>query len=332
MVFKALIGGASGNLNTAPDSYGYFDDIVYVVNEGVARTYTISTYRGNDLIDLRDSHVDNDSTVLGGAGDDRLLGGVSREEVYDQSGNDIFDLGGGNDFAMAGAGNDVMRGGAGVLDLLSFNQFWTDLGAASTNTEGVRCDLAKTGPQNFGRFGTDRISGFEVLVGGSGADRFFGSARSEALDGQLGDDLLIGRGGADSLSGVLGADTLVGGAGGDLLDCSAFADSARDVIVFTRLADSGRGTDFAVVDRIRVFETGRDSIDMHALDAAPNLAGNQAFVFRGAGSFSSARGELRLEVIGANTLVHVDIDGDAASEMNFWVMGVTTLTAGDFLL
>lgn len=332
MVFKALIGGASGNLNTAPDSYGYFDDIIYVVNEAVARAYDIRTYRGNDLIDLRDSHVNNDNVVVAGAGNDRLLGGASGDEAYDQSGNDIFDMGAGNDFVMAGAGQDVMRGGAGVLDILSFNLFWTDLGASSANTEGVRCDLAKTGPQNFGRFGSDRVSGFEVLVGGSGADRFFGSARNEALNGQLGNDLLVGRGGADSLSGVLGADTLIGGAGGDLLDCSTLADLARDVIVFTRLSDSGRGTDFALVDRVSAFETGRDKIDLRALDAAPGVAGNQAFLFRGAGAFTSARGELRLQVIGSDTLVHVDVDGDAASEMNFWVMGATTLTAIDFLL
>jgi hypothetical protein len=41
---------------------------------------------------------------------------------------------------------------------------------------------------------------------------------------------------------------------------------------------------------------------------------------------------LRLQVIGSDTLVHIDIDRDVASEMNLWVLGVTTLTAGDFLL
>ncbi len=61
---------------------------------------------------------------------------------------------------------------------------------------------------------------------------------------------------------------------------------------------------------------------MSAIDANLKIAGNQAFLWRGTGAFgTSAAGEVRLVVSGADTLVYVDRDSDSAAEMIIKVQG-----------
>jgi Ca2+-binding RTX toxin-like protein len=335
MAFKGLIGGASGSFYNLADDFGYFDDTAYVALEGLPQLYQISTYGGNDLIDLRHANSDNAHDVLAGAGRDTVLGGDAEDRVYDQSGNDRYVLAGGNDVVYAGFGNDTMSGGAG-LDILRFNYLINDMGALDGNVAGITCDLAKTGVQDFGIFGQDRISGFERAFGGNGNDRLLGNAADNLLSGYLsGDDTLNGRGGKDQLAGDSGRDLLIGGAGADYLE-PGLGDGARDVIRFLRIGDGVVGTDPLALDYIDGFTAGTaataDRIDLSPIDARSGTPANDAFKFKGLGSFSSAAGEVRLEIVGGNTLVHVDIDGDAVSEMNFWVNGVTALGAADFIL
>jgi Ca2+-binding RTX toxin-like protein len=335
MVLKVLFGGASGDLGNVADLGGLGNDTVYVGYESLSHSYSISTYRGNDLIDLRDGNSGNFNVVGAGIGNDRILGGAGADLVADQSGNDRGTLGGGNDLVAIGRGNDVWDGGAGV-DLISFAAIRSDTGGSNIATPfGATCDLAIAGVQDFGALGRDVLRNFENVLGTNFNDRFFGNGLANILSGEGGDDFLNGRGGNDGLDAGTGRDTLIGGAGHDVINLTP--DSVRDIVRYTSITDSGAGSDTAFVDLIRFFDGGTaatdDRIDLRPIDARPGVGGNDVFLFRGyAGAFSSGRGEIRLEVVGSDTLVHVDIDGDQQSEMNFLVQGVTALVAADFLL
>ncbi len=442
MVQKILTNGLGGDLRNPTDNQGLDDDRIAVVFQVAAFSYIIVTVSGADRLNLEGANVGNTHSIFSGSGRDTVFGGAGVEYIFDQSGNDLFTLRGGTDFYYSGKGNDSINGGAGV-DTINFIYVFDDKNNGIVNTRGVTCNLAKTGVQNLGVFGNDRISGFENSFGSNGADQMYGTSEANKLYGNSGNDLLIGRAGidellgnagkdkllggtgadfldggdghdrllgdrgadtllgqigndvifggsgADDLSGAQGNDTLTGGAGIDYLEgfegndrlkggnagdslfggvgndflmggagadyLNADQDSdrlaggrgadtivlleltaARDIIIFNRLSDSSTGTIAGTIDEIRYFDQGGlatdDKIDLRAIDANPNKAGNQAFLFRGTGNFTAPSGEVRLVESGGNTLVRVDIDGDGRSEMNFLVQGVIGLTAGDFFL
>ena len=56
----------------------------------------------------------------------------------------------------------------------------------------------------------------------------------------------------------------------------------------------------------------------------------QQFVLDSDGSFST--GEIGLTVSGADVIVRLNVDGDAAAEFTLLVQGVTSLNLGDFIL
>ncbi len=353
MVLKVLTNGLGGDLNNAPDNFGLDNDLITVASQAIAYDYIIQTLAGADLIDLRVTNAGNTHSVSSGAGRDTVQGGAGQERIRDQSGNDLFILRGGNDYCYSGKGNDTIDGGAG-LDGISFLNLYNNAGIAAVNSSGITCDLAKTDVQDFGIFGKDRIKGFESVDGGAGADRLFGTGGANVMYANDGNDLLVGRGGADDLYGGRGndrltgsagadylnsgegKDRLTGGAGADEFDISEDIVAERDTIIYTRISDSGNGLSPATIDVITFFDQGGlatdDKIDLSAIDASPNQAGNQAFLFRGTGNFTSPRGEVRLVKGEVDTLVMVDIDGDGKSEMNILLDGVTGLTAGDFFL
>jgi Ca2+-binding RTX toxin-like protein len=65
--------------------------------------------------------------------------------------------------------------------------------------------------------GTDGVSNFQHVFGGSGNDSLAGSAAVNILVGNAGDDTLFGNDGRDILIGGLGADLLDGGSDDDVL-------------------------------------------------------------------------------------------------------------------
>jgi Ca2+-binding RTX toxin-like protein len=331
MVFKALAGGASGDLANAADFYGYFADTVLVTDPAA---YGIRTYEGNDRIDASRATATGGQNIISGSGNDTIRCNSNSDTVIDGSGNDSLSLGAGNDSWYVGAGNDFADGGAGTADYI-FLQYDSNDGLSSftTNTVGVSLDLAKTTAQNLGVFGIDTFKNFESVVGGEGNDSLRGSDAANELYGLGGNDSLSGRAGNDEMYGGDGRDTLTGGTGADRLFVGE-GTLLRDTVKFLSMADSG--TTDTLRDQIFDFDAGGtgtdDKIDMKTIDANSAQNGDQAFTFRGAGAFSSAAGEIRLLVSGTDTLVLVDIDSDAGSEMTFWVRGVTGLVAADFVL
>ena len=83
-------------------------------------------------------------------------------------------------------------------------------------------------------------------------------------------------------------------------------------IVFGSLTQRSRGSR----DTIRLFSRADgDKVDLSAIDADTNTAGNQAFAFVGRNAFSGTAGELRFFIDGAgNKVASGDVDGDRVAD------------------
>lgn len=255
-------------------------------------------------------------TIQLGSGDDRFFGGAKAETVLDGKGSDVYRLGGGNDVffgrapfasSLDSAGTDIVDGGAGTdtydgsattagfsINFDSVQWLFTPAGTAT--------DVGIGSPM----IGTDRISNFERVVGGSGNDWMFGNA---------GANIFVGGGGEDFLMGGRGRDTLTGGDHADRFFYTSIAESlpkARDVI-----------TDF---------RRGYDSIDLLNIDANGNAPGDAGFTFIGVQPFHGVRGELRISFLGGDTLVSADVNGDRKADFAILLKGLMVLEGSDFNL
>ena len=120
------------------------------------------------------------ATIVGTAGQDRILGTNARDVVYGGSGNDTISGLNGDDLLCGGPGNDLLDGG-NDNDLLD------------------------------GTFGDDR------LLGDNGNDKLFGGPGDDVIVADNGDDLANAGPGSDNVQGGRGDDLLVGGADADSL-------------------------------------------------------------------------------------------------------------------
>jgi uncharacterized secreted protein with C-terminal beta-propeller domain len=154
------------------------------------REIRIDAGRGDDRvsIDLGAGAASILVTVLGGPGDDRILGAGEPDTFYGGPGDDRLDGGGGDDHLFGDAGGDRALGGDGD-------------------------DEVRGGPGN------------DLLAGSFGADALFGDKGLDRLRGGDGDDSLDGGVGNDRLTGGAGADSLAGGKGADHNDLQAGVDT-----------------------------------------------------------------------------------------------------------
>jgi Ca2+-binding RTX toxin-like protein len=156
----------------------------------------------------------------------------------------------------------------------------------------------------------------DTLRGGGGDDRLFGGSGRDHLSGNAGDDLLSGQTGSDVLNGGAGRDLLMGGRGADRLVFAA--------------ADTRSGALHR--DHVLDFESGRDRVDLRAIDARTDLAGEQAFRWLGGSDFTGSGGEVRFKQVDGNTIIAGDIDGDRKADFKILVDGAFALSDTDFLL
>lgn len=144
------------------------------------------TVEGDGGDDLLDATTWGDPVVLlGGDGNDRLVGGP---------GADLLSGGGGSDNLVGAGGADVLEGGAG-----------TDRADYSGSPFGVRVRLGG-GAGSGGDAVGDLLTTVEGIIGSPASDILIGDAASNTLLGGFGDDVLDGRGGADVLAGGFGDD------------------------------------------------------------------------------------------------------------------------------
>ncbi|WP_460451280.1 beta strand repeat-containing protein [Alsobacter sp. SYSU BS001988] len=169
--------GADSMAGGAGNDVYYVDDVGDVVtelaNQGVDEVRTaIASYVLTENVER---------LVYVGSDDWSSTGNASANYISGGRGDDTLN---------GGLGNDTLLGGEG-LDWLDFN------GAAT----GVTVDLSKQGAAQNTGVGTDLLTGFENVAGGSGNDK---------LTGDAGDNAFKGRGGSNVIDGGAGGgDTLV---------------------------------------------------------------------------------------------------------------------------
>ena len=140
--------------------------------------------------------------IMGGAGDDVVMGQAAGIDLHLSTGD-------GDDTLTGGVGDDTLDGGQGRDTL--------DLHLA---TGGLTVDLAIGNALQTlgGGFGRDRLVLIDDIRGGAHGDSLLGSAGANTLEGGAGSDFLLGRDGDDLLLGGSDNDTLSGGAGNARLD------------------------------------------------------------------------------------------------------------------
>ncbi|MDQ6436872.1 calcium-binding protein [Mesorhizobium sp. LHD-90] len=178
---------------------------------------------------IGDAAAQNSDTLVYG-GDDRIEGGLVRDEIY----GDVQYVTGGRLYA----GDDRLRGNRGD-DVIS--------GDAERIENGARV-----------------VGGNDTIYGGEGSDRIYGETAFEdnsvvivrgddLIFGEAGEDDIFGQTGNDQLYGGADADRLYGGTGNDFLDGGTGLDTmeggiGNDVYVVDAIGDvvievAGQGTD-----------------------------------------------------------------------------------------
>ena len=159
--------------------------------------------------------------------------------------------------------------------------------------------------------------------GSNNIDQMHGNDAANLLDAQGGNDRLWGAGGEDVLLGGAGADRLFGDTGDDRIDGGAgqdklYSGAGADVFVFALAADTPRSKG----DRMMDFQSGTDKIDLSAIDANSQIAGNQAFVWTGGAAGAGS-------LWGKSGYLYGDTNGDNVADLAIYLTGVTA--TGDII-
>jgi len=200
---------------------------------------------GDDVAEEGDCVGEDVENVLGGAGDDTLIGNdpdprIAESPRVEPRGWNRLMGGSGNDLLDGRFGPDVFEGGPGV-DTVTYA---ARTAGVTATIDGVADDGDVAGPHGGdlepvdGR--RDNIeTDVENVVGGAGDDVLMGDADANRLDGGPGadaifggdgtgaDDTVIGGPGPDAVHGGGGDDLVMGGDGDDFLDGGPGADLLR---------------------------------------------------------------------------------------------------------
>lgn len=295
----------------------------------------------------------------GGTGADVLIGGAADDSLAGYYGADTVIGGGGNDDFTAFYQTASISGGDGD-DVVSFQG---PLGVDNTIDGGAGTDLVgffSFGPSQIVDLSPERLSNLEtfyvvnckaqiedglaeagnrllfVAPKGGGPIQLDGSRElhdsitvqgadaPDTLIGGGGDDLLQGGDFNDGLAGGDGGDTLFGGKDNDRLTGGSGSDlltggKGDDVFVYAATTDSAPGAADTITDL-----HGRDTIDLQAIDADVQQAGDQAFQL--VAGFSGQAGELTLSYDASSdlTLLEGDVDGDGLADLEIGIRGQHT--------
>jgi Ca2+-binding RTX toxin-like protein len=304
---------------------------------GTASADTLSGLAGNDMLvgrggaDLLDGGAGDDK-LLGGAGNDTLLGGDGADTLTGGRGNDTITGGAGSDIFVFAAGDrqDVITDFAagdtvkitGYASAQSLTQVGSDVVLKLSATDQITFSnttlaVVQAGlPAAFGGTGTGGTPG--SMTGTAGDDTINGTAGNDVIDGLAGKDTINGGAGNDRIIGGLGADTLTGGTGSDVFVYTSTDDSSAAFL---------RG--FASYDTIMDFDVAHDLVDLSAIDANTQLAGNQPFIWGGSGIGHLSTGTF------AGTDLVADTDGDGEWDLYIYFGNIgeqNPLSAANFIL
>lgn len=250
---------------------------VHINLNGFAKTGALSLADGTVVRNCEDM------VLTGSDGNDSVKIALNRPCL-----RDVVDGGAGDDTIRGGDLSDTLEGGLGRDKLIGgggFDYVWYQ-----TAPTGVTVDLSMTGWQNTGGEGRDLLSGIEGVLG------------------SLYNDTLTGDDGNNDIGGSVGDDTLIGGLGSDRL-WDQGADWDHNTFVYRTLADSTVDAPDLIVGL-----TDNDTIDLSQIDANSKVSGDQAFKLVSA--FDHHAGELMVsyDAGAGQTLVEMDVDGDASAD------------------
>lgn len=273
-----------------------------------------------------------DHRLVGNAGDDTFLGNAAgRTTMVGGAGDDTYVVKTATDIVVekAGEGTDTVTA---YLDY-----------TLTEHVETLRMMAGATGTGNdldnriIGSAFDDKLYGLDgsdTISGGDGNDRIWGGNDADSLRGDAGNDTIWGGAGNDRLYGDDGDDQIFGDDGDDRIESGAGSDTmtggaGRDQFIF-------RSSDFQVggsapTDTITDFSQG-DKISLNMIDANVRTAADEAFKFIGSQAFHKVAGELRAQVVGRDTVVSGDVNGDGVADFHIKLLGVTTVTTADFVL
>ena len=171
--------------------------------------------------------------------------------------------------------------------------------------------------------GVDTVYAYadHTLAAGSSVEYLVGAAGTGmSLTGNELSNGIFGTGFADNLNGGAGADTLAGGGGADTFIVSALGDTGV-----------GAGNRDSITD----FLDGTDHIDFSGIDANTSNGAtvNDAFTMIGINAFGGVAGQLRYVLVGSDTLVQGDVNGDSVADFEVVLTGTHTFAnAADLVL
>lgn len=294
MSYRSYVG-ASTTAGLTNETWGYAQSPMLYDIASLQHLYgaNYTTNSGNTLYSWSPStgHMLINGVGQGAPGANKIL-----LTIWDGGGNDTYD------FSNYASHLKVdLRPGA-----------WTT--TATNQLAKLSADGSKIAAGNIANallFQRDARSLIENAVGGSGSDTLTGNETANVLKGGAGQDKLSGLSGNDTLDGGLGSDTLLGGTGRDVFD-----------------VNSVKETSLGARDTIQDFLQGVDHIDLRSIDAIAVVAGDQAFSFIAARSFTGQAGQLNF----ANRMLSGDVNGDKVADFQIYVAGSSALAATDFYL
>jgi Ca2+-binding RTX toxin-like protein len=233
-------GGGNDDLSggTGQDTFygGPGFDIVSFFSETNPITVTLDGKANDGAAGEHDNVKPDVEEVIGGPGNDHLIGDSKANTLIGGQGNDVLKGGGGNDTLDGGGiglgpdGSDVFFGGSGADTVVEDSP----IGNLTLSLDGKTNDQVVGDPSQ----GVDNIhTDVENVTGGVGNDRIVGDGVANILSGGAGNDTLIGKGGSDVLVPGAGKDKLLGGPG---LDTASYTDATAGVTV-DLLAQSASG-------------------------------------------------------------------------------------------
>lgn len=313
--------------------------------EAVTPTYLVTpTDRPQSLIANGDA---GDNTIVGTPAGDTINGGDGNDSLYGEAGADKLNGDNGNDVLVGGLGNDRLDGGAGYDSLYGGDgNDYLDGGIngdqmyGGTGNDVYIVDNVNDRANEVVGEGYDVVRanvtytmtlGIEALeLQGTANFRGTGNAEANRMIGNGGHNTLDGLGGADVLSGGAGNDTLIGGTGNDNQTGGAGVDTfvVRQESVNSSMAGGVLEIDY--ITDLRAVE--RDLLDLSAIDANMNVAGDQSFT--AVSAFSGTAGEMSLSYsAGSNTTtLRLDVDGDGRADYQLRLDGDVRADSGTWML
>lgn len=294
-------------LNSAITALPNFNEVDIVYNfENVIGGFNKDSIYGNKL----------SNNLYGNAGNDKIFGLNGNDNIFGGIGSDVIDGGIGDDFISGGNGNyiDKINGGQGV-DTVSFEEL------INSESLGVKLDLTKISSAVSSK-------GYSIASGWGGSTLIM---NTENLIGSLYNDDLTGDSSSNSIKGNSGNDILCGGLGSDAL--YGGDDNNKDVFLYKNILDSQQNQ---LRDKIYQFIPNIDKLDLKFIDANTKTSGDQEFKFAGSKATPNSLWFASKEVDGITStkdiVIYADVDGNTTVDFEIGLVGVTSITAADFVL